>query len=273
MTDKNNLEEKLENLGQAIGSDGSIVENVMSRIDESNRIGKSKNKLLTRKPIMNRFTKLAAAAVIIVAVLLTLKYFTGSINATSAAFAQVKEAINEVNWLHCINKASSGETEEWYSFESQIKILKEDTGKVTCYNYREKREHVYDPSTRTVTVSYLPGDPFAFGTASPLALVEKLIQKEQERGAELIRKTGEYNQTEVESWEVMRAEENGIERIKLFIGIKRHLPIAAEVKYINLNGKIIYEGNVKFEYPENGPANIYELGVPKSATVVDKGPQ
>jgi len=43
MTAKKNIEDKLEELGQAIGSDESLIENVMSRIDakpiaKSNRI-------------------------------------------------------------------------------------------------------------------------------------------------------------------------------------------------------------------------------------------
>ena len=71
MTAKDNIEEKLEDLGRVIGSDDSIVESVMSRIDteaitKSSRIEKLKSKLLVRRFIMNRFTKLAAAAVMIV---------------------------------------------------------------------------------------------------------------------------------------------------------------------------------------------------------------
>ena len=59
MTAEKNIEDKLEELGQAIGSDESLVENVMSRIDakpiaESNRTDKSKNKLLLRRFVMNR---------------------------------------------------------------------------------------------------------------------------------------------------------------------------------------------------------------------------
>ena len=74
MTDKETIEEKLKKLGQAIGSDDSLVENVMSRIDtatfcESNRIN---NKLLVRRIIMNRFTKFAAAAAIIVVAVLSI---------------------------------------------------------------------------------------------------------------------------------------------------------------------------------------------------------
>lgn len=74
MTAKENIEEKLEKLGQAIGSDELFLKNVTNRINakpiaESNRTGKSKNKLLLKRFVMNRFTKFAAAAVIIIIVL------------------------------------------------------------------------------------------------------------------------------------------------------------------------------------------------------------
>lgn len=81
MTDKETIEEKLKKLGQAIGSEDLLVKNVMSRIDtatfcESNRIN---NKLLVRRIIMNRFTKLAAAAVIIIAVILSITILDKSV--------------------------------------------------------------------------------------------------------------------------------------------------------------------------------------------------
>jgi len=66
MTAKKDIENRLEELGQAIGTDESLVENVMSRIKakpiaESNRI--------ERRFTMSRLMKLAAAAVIIIIVL------------------------------------------------------------------------------------------------------------------------------------------------------------------------------------------------------------
>jgi outer membrane lipoprotein-sorting protein len=70
MTAKDKLEDRLEQLSQAIGSDDSLVGNVMSRIDaESNRINTLKNKLIVRRFIMNRLTKFAAAGIIIAGVL------------------------------------------------------------------------------------------------------------------------------------------------------------------------------------------------------------
>ena len=107
MSTPKNMENELEELGQAIGPDESLVGNVMSRIDarpvaESNQTDKSKNKLLLRRFIMNRFTKLAAAAVIVIAVLIGIHLYIGSFDLTSRAYAitDVPELLRTARTLH-----------------------------------------------------------------------------------------------------------------------------------------------------------------------------
>lgn len=105
MTAKEPIEEKLENLGRAIGADDSLLENVMNRIDaegtESHRSRNLKNKLTLRRFIMNRFTKLTAAAVILIAVLIGIHHFGGSIDGTSVAWADVVRQINNYTKYKC----------------------------------------------------------------------------------------------------------------------------------------------------------------------------
>lgn len=49
---------------------------------------------------MNRFTKLAAAAVIVIAMLIGINYFGGSIDGTSAVYAAAMKALQNVNTVH-----------------------------------------------------------------------------------------------------------------------------------------------------------------------------
>ena len=69
MTAKETIEQRLKELGQAISPDETLIENVMSRIEAEPDY--NKKKILVRRFIMNRLTKLAAAAVIIIAVTLS----------------------------------------------------------------------------------------------------------------------------------------------------------------------------------------------------------
>jgi len=105
MTAEETIEKRLEKLAQAIVPDETLIENVMSRIDtksisESERIEKLSTKFTTRRFIMNPFTKLAAAAVIVIAMLIGIDYFGGSIDGTSAVYAAAMKALQNVNTVH-----------------------------------------------------------------------------------------------------------------------------------------------------------------------------
>ncbi len=72
MTARKNIEDKLEELGQAIGSDESLVENVMSRVEGRPTAGPVSAQNTWRTIMKNRITKLAAAAAIVVVAVLSI---------------------------------------------------------------------------------------------------------------------------------------------------------------------------------------------------------
>jgi hypothetical protein len=104
MTSKETVEEKLKNLAQSIRPDDKLFENVMSRIDtkpfaHSRRIEKLSAKLIARRLIMNRFTKLAVAAVLIAAVSLSIIILDKS--ATPAyGITDVPELLSKARVIH-----------------------------------------------------------------------------------------------------------------------------------------------------------------------------
>ena len=120
MNAKQNLEERLEKLGQAISSEELFVENVMSRVDaeaiaESNRTEKFKSKLKIRRFIMSRFTKLtAAAAVIIIAIVLAITILDKSVP-SAYAIEKTIEALRNIRFVHLVHRDQSGEIadERW----------------------------------------------------------------------------------------------------------------------------------------------------------------
>jgi hypothetical protein len=81
MTLKESFEEKLEKLGRAIGSEDSLVENVMKRIETVTFSGSNRtnDKPLVGRFIKNPFMKIAAAAVVIIAVVLSVTIFDRSV--------------------------------------------------------------------------------------------------------------------------------------------------------------------------------------------------
>ena len=104
MTPEKTIEEKLEALARTIGSEERFVENVMSRIDaepsfSTEKTAKMKNQPLIRRFIMSRFTRFAAAAVIIIAAAMGANFLWPSAPA-AYAIEQTIQANHSVLSLH-----------------------------------------------------------------------------------------------------------------------------------------------------------------------------
>jgi hypothetical protein len=221
----------------------------------------------------SRITKLAAAAMIIIAAIICINQLGGSINGVSAAFGQIKQAVEKVPWVHSVNKNSNLSDEGWLSFIRQIEINKKANGKITYEDYGKKIKYVYSPETETITLSDISQKKFALGTTDFFSFIEVYLDKERARGAKLTRKKGLYNEATVKIWEITRSENNWTEKIKIFINTENNLPLAVEVKSSDLDRESSYTGNITFNYPENGPQDIYALGVPRSAKIIDLLPE
>jgi hypothetical protein len=193
MTTKDNLEEKLEELSQAIGSDESLVENVMSSIDakpiaEPNRTDKSKNKLLLRRFVMNRFTKLAAAAAIIIAVVLSITFLDKSVT-PAYAIEQTIEASRDLRFLYFEYFGRSDDKpikECWIEFEPNgqpknvrtnlhahwqiVHVWKE--GKTQTWRKKENTLRTYEDEAFTAKILKLVRD------CDPRTAVESLYERE-----------------------------------------------------------------------------------------------
>lgn len=280
MTAEKNIEDKLEELGQAIGSDESLVENVMSRIDakpiaESNRTDKSKNKLLLRRFVMNRLTKLAAAAVITIAVLIGIHHFKGSVDLATPAFAKMIEAMKKMPWAHAVFQMQWEDREEqsefWYSFASKIEASKEQNGKLTLYDYNKQVAYAYDPSTEQVTISSLRKRNFAVGAGSPWELLEKTVEElSKNEGTQVTRENDEYDGKDVEIYKVRVPRGNmGIEEWLFVADSNTHLIMTLKLRGYDTDGNVMVHGEATFDYPDDGPADIYELGTPRSVAVID----
>jgi len=133
MTPEKTIEEKLEELARAIGSEERFVENVMSRIDaepsyKAERTTKMKNQPLIRRFIMSRFTRFAAAAVIIIAAAIGVHFLWPSAPA-AYAIEQTIQANHTVRYLHIkdFDAEHSDEPKEfWVEFyeDGQVKNVR-----------------------------------------------------------------------------------------------------------------------------------------------------
>jgi len=166
MTHKETVEEKLEKLGRAIGSDDSLIDNLMNRIDaeafeKSKSAVRSNNKLITGRFTMNYIWKIAAAAAIIAAVALSI-VVVDKFSSQAYAFDQTLEAVKDVKFMHIIRRDKAGqiEDERWIEvgpdgFQVRYRqdnppnrLIVEDGDTVSVY-YKDKNTIVlYDPKDK-----------------------------------------------------------------------------------------------------------------------------
>jgi len=101
MNPEKNIETKLEQLAQAISSGDSFVNSVMSRIETSSDTVQKPKPNFVRRILMKNTVKVAAAAVVVVAVLIGIDWFGISIDGAGVAWAQVVEQLNNYERYKC----------------------------------------------------------------------------------------------------------------------------------------------------------------------------
>lgn len=236
----------------------------------------------------NRITKLTVAAVIVFVVLISINPFNSSLDGTTAAYAKVKEAIRNVPWMHISytgyildemgnKKTEEGEldTEIWYSFKSKVVIYKYSSGQVHYRDYANQEFHAYNPVSKRVVITALSDTKFPLEADSPWIWLEKNIERMISYGGEVTRKKGQYNGQDVDVFEIASTDRPGIAsiRCKIFVDKNTSLPIAEEKKYINTNtGKPQRIGTGTYDYPEQGPKDIYAIGLPDDTQTINSLP-
>ena len=276
-------DDRLEEILNSIGAEEIPAEAHKIAQDASNNF----NKFLRQpsqpaKPSLlelimrSRTTKLAAAAVIIMAVLVGIHQFGGSIDDSAVALARVVDNIRRMPWLHQVAKGLvKGEQvilEQWVSFDSKIFATKRSSGSIEYRNLTELREYFYDPCSQTITISRIKEkdySPFQ-GIASQASYLDGVIKTLGDEGGEVTKRSDKYKGKVVDVYEISFSEHPAFEtsHLKLFVDPEKYLVIGEHVKATDKDGKVLMDCKIELDYPQNGPGSIYELGVPSSAKVV-----
>ena len=115
--------------------------------------------------------------------------------------------------------------------------------------------------------------------ASAYSLIDMLIDKMQETGA-----TVGYQKTKLNDKDVLIAEISKIypdknmffgstvirqQNFKLIVNQKTNLIIAGKMDQLDVNGVVICHVELKMDYPQKGPKDIYDIGVSKDTETID----
>jgi hypothetical protein len=265
--------------------DRKIINDALAAQEKSKKTTSAKLEPNIWRTIMNnRITKFAAAAVIIIAVLIGINQFGGSVDMATIAFADITEAMEKVPWMHISSRGFEGKikgvVELWIGYETKISAAKEADGKASFVNFKKHKGYEYDPQTNSITIHYSYENDLPLNMSSPTLLVESMYKMLKEQGAKIITKRGEYMGEEVQIQEISLSsigqnsagQDNVSHFVRLYIEPESKLLYVAKVICTDANGNTVVNGEMTFDYPPTGPADIYDLDVPRDALIIDKLP-
>jgi tetratricopeptide (TPR) repeat protein len=258
MPPEENIEKRLQNLGQVIGRDDFVRQAVMARIrtqpaSSSQKDRKPGIQLVVRRLIMNRFVRLGAAAVLILAVVGGVRTI-GQLAPKPYTIDQTIEAMHSAHFLHIVkqDKAGNLEDERWEEIDSaglqgryrqntpsRSFYVVDDLKTCMVYHAGEDKNTVvlYDHKDQSYTWHYAPGRIFDPTDGKPTYAVVAENVEYKGQTAHKLRELG--NGTEV------------------YIDAETKLPLA------------LGEYECSFEEP---PEGTFDIVPPKGAIVVDLRP-
>ena len=228
-----------------------------------------------RKIVNSRITKLAAAAVIIIAAYVVLDQSGSPIDITTVTFAQMTENMKNMPWLHGVVEGTDArleggadKLEAWFCFERKITVNKHGSGEVRFQDDSKQILQVYDSATNTITISRVtPLDWNQLG-GSALDIPNVIIKMFEDAGEKVTRESGKYKGKDALIFK-MSAFLGGMDmKVEMTVDAKMHVVVFINQKAFDKTDKLIFDANAHFDYPETGPESIYDVGVPRSAKTV-----
>lgn len=259
MPPRNDIEKRLQELGRAVDGDDSLARAVMTRIrakqvTASDDASKSGIQFIVRRLIMNRFVKLAVAAVIVIAIVGAISTL-GRFGAAAYAIDQTIQALRNVRYFHVVqyDKAGNLQDERWEEIDpngyqaryrqntpSRDFYVVDDRKTVMVYHAGEDKNTavLYDPTEQSYTWHYAPGKMFnEIATGKPaFAIVAENVQYKGRPAHHLRAVLGDTD---------------------VYIDPKTSLPMAI--------------GDYECSY-EEPPQGTFDIVIPDGAVVVDKRP-
>ncbi len=259
----------------AVNTNPNMDKTVLNGMLIAHEKSESTNSTLTKPNIWSIImkspvTKLAAAAVIIIAAFVVIHQSGGSIDGATVAFAQITENMKNMPWLHAIvgeAEAVGDRLEAWVCFERRIMVTKHASGEVRFQDDLKQIVQVFDPDANTITISLGTPDALAGMGSSALDFPKLAIKLFEDAGEKVVRETGKYKGKDAKIFK-MSGFLGGMEmKVEMIVDRDKDILLFLNQKAFDETGTLKMEANGYFDYPENGPNNIYEAGVPTSAKI------
>jgi len=257
----------------------AVAEAAMAKPNEQQAAPVRTSGQIRRIIMKSKWTKLSTAAVIIAAIVLGIQVLTGS--GTSITIAQVRQAMQDIDWMQLVNKIPEKEGTQWawFSFASRIEIVCDPESRIIYSDFSTGRKLVWNPGGQEIYESPIDQRRQFVGDLvdGPFELFNKMFGFLHEQGYKVAKELGTYQGRKVEVWAASRAKEKGdsarTETMTVYIDVDKKLPVGWKEALKGPDGSIQLLRDGEFKYPETGPADIYEAGAPRSAQITASSEQ
>jgi len=229
-------------------------------------------------------TKIATAAVVIIAVMFVLQ--NGSVDIASPAFGidDVTSAMQKAEWVHFtmtlvelsgqtdVSPMSIGEGwESWQSTHPLLSIEKHSDGKIYFTEIDIARTFRYDPETNIITVVYKQPSTSQETYTSISDMCTKKFDDLKKKFDKVKYEKGVFEGRPVTtiSIDVDYTSEGGLHTIiSIIVDPETYLPIKMSLQQTSLKKNLTVKMSGIFDYPNTGPKDIYEAGAPRDAQII-----
>ena len=277
MRQAENIEKFIKNtkIDTNVKTDNAVFGDVIEAFEKSKgKKASATEQNIWRIIMKNNMTKLATAAVIIIAIMLGMYVLTGS--GTSITMAQIRQAMENIDWMQMVGWSEEERVTSWYSFASKVAIHIHGKGRIIYFDFNTGKRLVWNPGSEYIYESPIEegrleeGRKLSGGVSNVYKELTKVFDSIEAKGDyKVTKEIGTYQDQKVEIWTGRRIKgEPGPTHTELFtmyIDVDKKLPIAATDVKKGADGDIRL--NVEFKYPDTGPADIYEAGAPRSAQI------
>ncbi len=235
-------------------------------------------RIIWRFLMESRMVKLtAAAAILITAAIVGVHYFSPT-PVRAVEFSEITEAMSDVPWVHTVTFAQGeplpGRRDEWFCFKTQVLAEARPDGKMTFWRHQERTKASYDPKSNTITLSSMEEDDRPPYVSSPAEFLEAALKDFQERGGKIVARMDDYQgrRVQVQEFSGSVMTHDGVPKYvtgKIYVDPRSKLLYGGEVQVANANGAIDGTAELTVDYPQTGPQDIYDVGAPRDARVID----
>lgn len=281
-----NIEKLVKNID--IDTNAKIDEAVLGDVVEAFEKSKVKKTSAIEQNIWriimkSKITKLAAAAVIIVAVFVGIHYLGGSIDGASAAFAveDVIAAMQKTEWMHItyefgeLNCDPNDEVrirnnfkEHWTSVNPRREISISRDGSIS-FHEQGLGCTTYEPETNIISITY--GNTLEKLGYKPVCNLADIylggVSDLEKSGAKVEYSDSVYGDRPAKIINVDYTKESGWhEKITIIADAETRLPKKVTV-YQKIRAGQSATISMLIDYPSTGPTDIYDAGAPHDAEV------